>query len=195
MGCLSGVALLALAQDAGGLPVDRILFEGLRAQAASVPAAALQWLHAVGYWQGVVPLGTVLVLALALRRRWRDAAFALLALGGGLLLNAGLKLAIGRARPWVDAPAVIETTLSFPSGHAQASASLACVLVLLSWRSGGRLALAAGAGAFAVAVGLSRIAAGVHYPADVLAGWLLGVGWACAIGAALRPAALAPRPA
>lgn len=181
--CLSLVALLALAQGLAGVPGDRALFDAVHARAAAVPAGLLQGLHAVGYWRGVVPLGALVVAALAASRRWRDMAFAAVALGGGLLLNAALKLAVGRARPPVDTPAVIEATLSFPSGHAQASASLATVLVLLAWRSGARVALAAGGGAFAVAVGLSRVAAGVHYPADVLAGWLLGVGWACAIAA------------
>lgn len=189
--CLSGVGVLALAQCVGGVPGDRMLFDAIRAGVATTPAL-LQWLHAVGYWQGVVPLDALVALALSARRRWRDAAFATLALGGGLLLNAALKLAIGRARPVVDAPAVIETTLSFPSGHAQATASLATVLVLLASRAGPRTALAAGLGGFSIAVGLSRIAAGVHYPVDVLAGWLLGVGWACAVRA-LLPRVPSPR--
>lgn len=165
--------------------------ERLRAVPGGAGDAFARALHAAGYWYGVLPVMAVLVAGLALRRRLRDAAFALVALGGGLLLNAGLKLVIARPRPDADDATVLETTLSFPSGHANASAALATALVLLAWPTRARLPVMLAGGCFALAVGVSRVMAGVHHPGDVLAGWALGIGWVCAVRA-LAPAHTGP---
>ena len=67
---------------------------------------------------------------------------------------------------------------SFPSGHAASSAALATAVILLAWPDRRfRWPIAITAVAYAFLVGLSRMYLGVHYPADVLAGWCLGVAW------------------
>jgi membrane-associated phospholipid phosphatase len=69
-----------------------------------------------------------------------------------------------------------------PSGHATNSALAAGLLIGLSRRRSGRFSAAAmplGI-SYAVAVGLSRVYLGVHWPTDVLAGWALGAGWSVA---------------
>ncbi|MET0591337.1 MAG: phosphatase PAP2 family protein [Polyangiaceae bacterium] len=87
---------------------------------------------------------------------------------------ASVKAIVGRARPchsldWVHPIiAAIPTDPSFPSGHAAGSFAFAAFLFAKSRRIG--LALFA----MATAVAASRIALGVHYPSDVLAGALLG---------------------
>ena len=76
------------------------------------------------------------VLALLTLRRWREAVFVSIALGGGLLLNRALKLAFARPRPVLDWPVgEVQATFAFPSGHAMATAALATVLTLLVWPS------------------------------------------------------------
>jgi undecaprenyl-diphosphatase len=89
-----------------------------------------------------------------------------------------LKAAIGRDRPFVVEPepdpiAREPTTYSFPSGHA--TVSFACAVVLAAAMP--RLAVAFYA--LAGAIAWSRVVVGVHYPLDVLAGAVLGlgVGW------------------
>ncbi|MCG3174083.1 MAG: hypothetical protein GMKNLPBB_02303 [Myxococcota bacterium] len=90
-----------------------------------------------------------------------------------------LKQFFARPRPltvYADAVVVGDRlgSKSFPSGHSANAAAAAMAAILLDRR------LLWGAVAFAFTGGLSRITSGVHYPADVAAGWLLGA--ACILG-------------
>ncbi|MFD0738600.1 phosphatase PAP2 family protein [Lysobacter koreensis] len=134
----------------------------------------------IGYLHGVVPFDVALVLVLALLRRFREATFAALALAGSALLNLAVKQVFARARPSLWESIAPETTYSFPSGHAMGSATLACVLILLAWRTRWRWPMLAMGLAFMLAVGLSRVYLGVHYPSDILAGWAAASVWTAA---------------
>ena len=152
----------------------------------------------LGYQYGVVPFDIVLVLALVLVRRFREATFGAFALGGSALLNMAVKHGFARERPSLWESIAPETTFSFPSGHAMGSATLACVLILLAWRTRGRWPVLAVALAFTITVGLSRIYLGVHYPSDILAGWAAATAWVVAMYqltaiAPPPPAVIAPR--
>ncbi|WP_052707364.1 phosphatase PAP2 family protein [Streptomyces rubellomurinus] len=86
-----------------------------------------------------------------------------------------LKLAVDRRRPEFSDPVSHAGGPAFPSGHAMASAITCAVLVGLLWyRVGrrGRTAAVAVAGATVLTIGWTRVALGVHWPSDVLAGWL-----------------------
>lgn len=131
----------------------------------------------VGYAWGVVPADVLLVLALAMRRRFRAGAFAALALAGSGLLNLAAKHVIARPRPSLWTSIASETTYSFPSGHAMGAATLAAVCVVLAWRTRYRALVLAVGLTFAGAVGASRVYLGVHYPSDILAGWCAATAW------------------
>ncbi|MCX7023036.1 MAG: phosphatase PAP2 family protein [Spirochaetes bacterium] len=90
-----------------------------------------------------------------------------------MALAALAKLAFRRARPKGDWGAIYRRTdpHSFPSGHAGRTMALATVILALSGPVPG-LALFA----WSFAVGISRVALGVHWFLDVLAGWALGLG-------------------
>jgi membrane-associated phospholipid phosphatase len=95
--------------------------------------------------------------------------------------NVGLlvKLLVARARPVVDEPISHSPGYSFPSGHAFNAAVVATVLVFLLWpllSAVGRRVATALAVVFALVVGLDRMFLGVHFPSDVFAGFVLGVG-------------------
>lgn len=96
----------------------------------------------------------------------------------GALLQQGLKATVDRPRPvWRD-PVDSAHYAAFPSGHAM-TATVVCALVLWLLRRYGagrtlwRTALAL-AVVSVLGVGLTRLWLGVHWPTDVLAGWLLG---------------------
>lgn len=133
----------------------------------------------------------VLGIAVLLVRRERRLASYLAATGLGLALLVPLaKAIVGRARPIVDEPvAQVPGGGSLPSGHAMLSLTTAGALVLvalpyLSRR--GRWILVGVAAVLVFAVGFTRLALGVHYPTDVLAGWTLGAAWLAATTAAFR---------
>jgi len=104
-----------------------------------------------------------------------------------------VKNVVGRHRPPTSLRVVNVSArgLSFPSGHATvAAAGLGALAVLAAARATRSVirtaALVAGVGA-AVLVGLSRLYLGVHWPTDVLAGWVLAVSWMWAVTTAARP--------
>lgn len=147
---------------------------GLSSQAATEVAIALSF---VGHEGGVIPIDILLVLLLAVRRRWPQAGFVLTATAGSGLLNMAAKHSFQRARPQLWPHLSDEQSWSFPSGHAMGSATLMLVLIVLCW--GGRLRwpVVTAALLFAVLVGVSRPWLGVHWPSDIIAGWLLAFCW------------------
>ncbi len=134
-------------------------------------------LSALGYQWGVVPADIALTLGLLVARRWREATFAGVSLGGSALLNMATKQFFQRDRPALWESIAPEHTFSFPSGHAMGSATLAMVVLLLCWHTRFRWPVVVLAALFALAVGVSRIYLGVHYPSDILGGWAAGVAW------------------
>lgn len=133
-------------------------------------------------------LAAVAVVLLWWRRERRlalwVAATSLIAVG----LQHGIKAVVGRDRPeWPD-PVDSARFAAFPSGHAMAAA-VTCGLLLwvlaLHWRQEWRgWGVVAGAAVVSVlGVGWTRVYLGVHWPTDVVGGWLLG--WCCVAVAVL----------
>jgi undecaprenyl-diphosphatase len=112
----------------------------------------------------------------------RTAVFVLLASAGGWALNDLLKHVFGRPRPEVVPHLSEVMSLSFPSGHAMASAAvyltLGALLMRISTRPATKFYFMTVAILATLLVGTTRVYLGVHYPTDVLAGWLMGFSWA-----------------
>ena len=101
---------------------------------------------------------------------------------GGVLLSNSLKAGFSRARPDLVPHDTVIYTASFPSGHATLSAVVYLTLGALLCRTQSSVAVKAyilSVAAFlTMIVGVSRVYLGVHWPTDVIAGWLLGGTWA-----------------
>jgi undecaprenyl-diphosphatase len=127
---------------------------------------------------------TVLVVTgyLFLHGLYRNGMFIFVASVGGWVLNWLLKAAFARSRPDIVPHLREVMSSSFPSGHALTSAAVYLTLGALLMRiADGRLAkyyCIAIAMLLTVLVGSSRVFLGVHYPTDVVAGWLIGMSWA-----------------
>ncbi len=130
-------------------------------------------------------LASALLILRFLVMRWRRAAIWLaLAMVGAAALDLTLKVAFHRTRPEPFFGAAPHS-YSFPSGHALASFCFYGVLAgLLSVRvrNGGlRVSLWIVAAVLTAAIGYSRIYLGVHYPTDVVAGYLAATVWVGAL--------------
>jgi undecaprenyl-diphosphatase len=105
----------------------------------------------------------------------------MLAVFGGMLLNALLKYVFVRQRPQLVDPLLTLTTYSFPSGHTLAATvfyGTLCALIVSRahhWRW--RLPALALAAFMVLLVGFSRIYLGAHYLSDVLAAIAEGLAW------------------
>ncbi len=102
----------------------------------------------------------------------------------GALCVRAFKVAFGRARPDTAYAELVTTTLSFPSGHATMSAvvflTLGALVANTRTRWVERLYILGAAALMTLLVGASRVALGVHWATDVLAGWAFGSAWAIA---------------
>jgi undecaprenyl-diphosphatase len=136
-------------------------------------AGAVTWL---GSWVVLTPIAIVIAIAGPVLRRtsWPLAVLPLIALAGAIVLYDTGKALTDRPRP----PASLIVSPAFPSGHATASVAVwgAIALVLGSGRSRRvKIVLWTAAALIALAVGMSRLILGVHWPTDVIAGWALGL--------------------
>ncbi len=153
----------------------------VHAHAGSALTAVSLFLHAFGE---PLPMGLVfivIVLTLWFTHRRSLAVFALLGLGSSVAFAFGMKLVFARIRPELWPRLVTENGPSFPSGHTTVAAALATFVVLLAWHSRWRWPVLIVAVIYAFLMGYGRVVLGVHYPTDVLAGWLTGL--ACVLGA------------
>ncbi len=184
---LAGIATYILILWVGSalnfLNSDPILTTDMRlanlAHAFWTPEMLWIFIHitALGDWRVV---GLVLLAALALlflRRRFDLVIGLAVALAGNLASVVFLKWLFGRPRP--ELAYFIETSGSFPSGHAAISVAFFGMLFYIGWRLKwlGPVMAPMLAVSTAFLIGLSRLYLIEHYLSDVLNGWLVGGFW------------------
>lgn len=137
----------------------------------------------VGGTAGRLVLLGVAGIGLWLVGRWREALWCTATIFGGTLLNLILKQIFAAPRPDLLPHLDIVHSYSFPSGHAAGNLILFGAIAMLGRRrTGWIIALF-----FILVIGISRVWLGVHWPSDVMAGWVEGVGWLLFCSAWLPP--------
>jgi undecaprenyl-diphosphatase len=186
-----------LIEDHGGHPLDEAILRWFRQQAEPGILRGPAWTGEA--MRDLTALGSPLVLALlttvtsgylVVSRRPHAALFVTLSAAGGGGLNFLLKEWYDRPRPEVVPQLTQVSGLSFPSGHAQISTivflTVASMMARLATTPARRVYILGSALCLAILVGISRVALGVHYPTDVLAGWVVGVVWSLVLAGLVR---------
>ena len=163
--------------------IDWSLFHSVNAAVAT-----RDWLEdpATAFGSLAVPLYAAATIALWLLARpygevkWKLACTAALSSAAlAMIANQVISHVWDRPRPYVAHPGLTHLLSSaspdpsFPSDHAAAAFAIAFAVLAFSRKAGIGFLLAA------TVIGLSRVALGLHYPSDVVAGIL--VGWAAAM--------------
>lgn len=158
---------------------------------SSFPAwldAPMPLITGLGYYRVVIPL--LLISSYLLYRKNLKFSAALLAVStaGGIVLTTVLKAVFQRTRPELFETGYMASFYSFPSGHATVAVGFYGTLTMLvAWRLEGRprWVVAAAGISLILLIGFSRLYLGVHYPTDILAGYLAASLWVGAVATAL----------
>lgn len=196
LACMVCFAALAWVSGTGmGAGADRYLLMLLQSAGEEMQPAGTAWMReaardltAIGSISALV-LATVSICGwLAVQGRWRNATLLAVTVTGGVACSFLLKLGFSQPRPDLIGTAPQVFTSSFPSSHAMSSlvVYLALAVALVREVKAHRMRrywLVMAIVASFVA-GISRVYLGVHWPSDVVAGWLAGVAWLmlCAMG-------------
>jgi undecaprenyl-diphosphatase len=176
---------------------DAAILLALRSPADPADPLGPGWVEELG--RDVTALGSFGILAfltvtvagfLWLQGNRRSMWLMLAAVGGGQLLSTLAKHGFDRPRPDLVPHGMQTYTASFPSGHSMMAAvtylTLATIVAGVLPTRALKIYVMALAILVTLAVGVSRIYLGVHWPTDVLAGWTAGAAWALAWWLAAR---------
>jgi undecaprenyl-diphosphatase len=152
-----------------------------------------------GLWMNITALGSgdivmlfslIVIGYLMMLREWRTALVFVVALIGASIGATLLKEVFDRPRPDIIPHMVKVSSLSFPSGHSLLAAvvypTLGALVARLVKHLRLKLYFVTVSLVLTGLIGVSRVYLGVHYPTDVVAGWMLGLGWAILCWLALR---------
>lgn len=138
----------------------------------------------------LIVLGTYVVVAFALVGWKRGMVTFLITMAGAAVLNSTLKMIFARERPEPFFGILRPESYSFPSGHALFSfcfyGVVAAVITARIRQTSKRIAVWVTASVLVLLIGLSRIYLGVHYPSDVVAGYVAAFVWLVVVASADR---------
>lgn len=191
--CLTGFFLLAGIADevreGEHLPIDRQILLMMRNPHDTSKPIGGAWLGEV--MRDITGLGGIFFLTfitlacffyLLAERRKAEAVYMIASIGTGVAFNCLLKGFFNRPRPDLFPHGAIIYTSSFPSGHSMMSATVYLTLGALLAEAHARRGLKAYFVCLGVLltlmIGVSRLYLAVHWPTDVMAGWLGGAAWA-----------------
>lgn len=173
----AALAVLAVqaGADGGVAHADRALFDRVQARRGTAGIAIARGVSALAEPPVIYPLLSIAGIATVPRTGWRQACVPCLVVASGAMARRKASRLIARPRPPAEAWLTAPEGYSLPSKHT----TLAVLAVGACTRALGirRPAALAVPLLAAAGVGASRVYLGVHWPADVIAGWLFADGW------------------
>lgn len=159
------------------LPIDSAILKYINSYSSPTLDKVMLFITNLGGVYGVIIITSVILIALAIKRYKYDALFSALSIIGTLILNTILKYSFKRARPNLWELLITEKSYSFPSGHTMMSMAIALTIILLFKESKHRVLITIASLTYAILVAFSRLYLGVHYPTDVIGGWIISLVW------------------
>lgn len=174
-------------ENEGGFPWDVPILLAIHSTASPLLNDIATALTKLGVFWGVFPVSVAIAVVLLKRRQLRSLAYLLITLLGSIIINRTAKVVLHRVRPHLWQSPAPESDYGFPSGHAMSSMTLVAALVILTWDSRWRWTVLLTGSVFVLAIGWTRLYLGVHYPSDILAGWMVSIAWAIGVSLLIRP--------
>jgi len=164
------------------LAFDNAVRDQVHALASPAATQIMIGLSFVGSPTFLTCLGLIVAVAFILLKWWRALLLFLITMAGEIILDSTLKGFYERARPAAYFNYLLPKSYSFPSGHAFGSF---CFFGIVAWLITSRLkdhrvlnwSTRLTAAILILLIGLSRVYLGVHYPTDVIAGYMTGTIW------------------
>ncbi|MDZ8023273.1 MAG: phosphatase PAP2 family protein [Nostoc sp. DedQUE01] len=132
-------------------------------------------------------IAAAIALILLLQKRWRSLAYVLTISAGSVIISRTGKELMHRVRPHLWDSIAPELSFAFPSGHAIASITLVAILLILSWATPWRRLVFIFGSLYVIAIAWCRVYLGVHFPSDILAGWMVALAWAIGVSLIIKP--------
>ena len=204
---LTGFAVLTAAIVGGRVDgFDRSLLLALRSTAPAHFPLGPRWLQesardvtALGGFTALTLVTVIATSLLTIHGRWKAAVVLAATAIGAQVTAEVIKHYVDRPRPLLVPHLDLVYSSSFPSGHAVMSPTVYLTLAALFSATKPRSATGpvvfGAASLLIVMIGVSRVYMGVHWPSDVLGGWMLGSAFALAASYAARRWEHVPPPA
>ena len=187
--CFLLFILIAIEVRAGNIThIDEKVLTAFRHKDNYAVPYGYMWL--LPLMQAITVLGNTLVITFItllitvyylIKKNYTAMLIILTVIIGGALIDLLLKGIFERNRPVIVPHLVDATSWSFPSGHSVMSvvvfSAIAVTIISVTKKNIFKKYIIAGAALIFILVGFSRVYLGVHYPSDVVAGWLIGIGW------------------
>ncbi|WP_427159987.1 phosphatase PAP2 family protein [Aliinostoc sp. HNIBRCY26] len=135
----------------------------------------------------IAPILTLVGIFLLFRKKWRSLTFLIITGLGNAIINHAAKVLLHRIRPHLWDSLAPEFSYAFPSGHAMSSLTLVAILLVLTWDTSWRWLTLFGGGLFILTIAWTRLYLGVHFPSDIIAGWMFATAWVVAVNLIIQP--------
>lgn len=159
-----------------GILFDMAVLEFIHNNVNETVLAIMKFISFIGSWMFLVPAIGMIVIYFYLKKNYYVIKLLILNTLGSLGFNFILKQIFHRTRPY-DFSLVEQGGLSYPSGHSMVTMSLALTIAYLLSRNKSkrtRKNIYAAAGIIISLMGISRMYLGVHWPTDVIGGYIIG---------------------
>jgi membrane-associated phospholipid phosphatase len=182
-------------ENEAGLPWDVPILLAVHSTANPQLDVLAVTLAIIGLPWTAVPILGAIALILLLQKRWRwsptdrrsSLAYLLTASLGSVIINRTAKELMHRVRPQLWQSIAPESSFAFPSAHAMTSITLVAILLFLTWASSWRWLILTFGSFYIIAIGWCRLYLGVHFPSDILAGWMVALGWTIGVSLIIKP--------